>query len=172
MQYIYILSETGKVSDSAIEQIKKLYPKSLGNPVKILGSKNVDKLPEQYGKDTDEICQEECKKNNLSFQKKWDDTGYSLIKLDEGPFGVCEIYISRHIPSIFAGFGISSLLIGMFLGVTSLSTWIITIALLSFMIYISFRGNPRNKTEGWLLATGPIIIVGWIIGFMIKGILL
>lgn len=172
MQYIYILSETGKLSESAIEQIKKLYPKSLRKPVKILGNKKVDKLPEQYGKDTDEICQEECKKNNLSFQKKWDDTGYTLIKLDEGSFGICEIYISRHIPSIFAGFGIGSLLIGMFLGVTSLSTWMITIALFSFMIYVSFRGNPRNKTEGWLFATGPIIIAGWIIGFMIKGILL
>jgi len=172
MQYIYILSESGKPSKSVIEQIKNLYPKFLGKPVKILGSKKVGELPEQYGKDTDEICQEECKKNNLSFRKKWDDTGYTLIKLDERTFGVCEIYISRHIPAIFAGFGIGSLLIGMFLGVTSLSTWIITIALLSFMIHVSLRGNPRNKTEGWLFATGPIIIVGWIIGFMTKGILL
>ncbi|MCH2305945.1 MAG: hypothetical protein MK334_03360 [SAR202 cluster bacterium] len=172
MQYIYILSKTGKISESTLEQIKNLYPKSLGKPVEILGNKKVNELPEQYGKETDEICQQECKKNNLSFQKRWDDTGYTLIELDEGVFGICEIYISRYIPAIFTGFGIGSILVGMLLGVTSLSTWIISIALFSFMIYVSLRGNPRNKTEGWIFATGPIIIVGWIIGFMIKDILL
>ena len=88
MQYIYILSKTGKISESTLEQIKNLYPKSLGKPVEILGNKKVNELPEQYGKETDEICQQECKKNNLSFQKRWDDTGYTLIELDEGVFGI------------------------------------------------------------------------------------
>ncbi len=172
MQYIYVLSKTEKISESTIKKIKDLYPKSLGKSVIVLGSQKVNELPEKYGNDTNEICKKQCEKNNLSFKAKWDDTGYTLIKIEEGSFGICEIYISRHIRTIFAGFGIGSLFTGMILGVTSLSTWIITFALFSFMIYISFRGNPRNKTEGWLFATGPIIIIGWIIGFMIKGILL
>ena len=73
MQYIYILSKTGKISESTLEQIKNLYPKSLGKPVEILGNKKVNELPEQYGKETDEICQQECKKNNLYYYIDWTD---------------------------------------------------------------------------------------------------
>ena len=59
--------------------------------------------------------------------------------------------------------------IGLVLGVNTISVWLIAIGLGFFLLYLKLHGDAKNETEGWLFASGPIFIVAWIVGFVVRG---
>ena len=60
--------------------------------------------------------------------------------------------------------------IGLALGVNTISVWLIAIGLGLFLLYLKLHGDAKQETEGWLFASGPIFIISWIVGFVVRGL--
>ena len=60
--------------------------------------------------------------------------------------------------------------IGLGLGVTSASVWLLAIGLALFIAYLRLHGTAQEKSETRLFAAGPVLIVSWIVGFVVHGI--
>jgi len=76
---------------------------------------------------------------------------------------------SRVLDSPFAwaavGFGI-----GLALGVTALSAWLLAAGFGAFLINLKMHGTAGHATEGWLFAAGPAFMMAWVFGFIVRGI--
>lgn len=80
----------------------------------------------------------------------------SLVKLVDSPLS----------------WGLAGLVIGLALGVTQLSAWLVVLGLVAFAAYLRLHGPARPETEGRLFAAGPVFILGWLVGFVLRGILI
>lgn len=65
--------------------------------------------------------------------------------------------------------GVLGFVIGAALGVTAVSVWLVVIGLAGFVVYLRVHGPADGATEGTLIAAGPVFILGWILGFMVRG---
>ncbi len=74
----------------------------------------------------------------------------------------------RIIDSPYA-WGVLGFVIGAALGVTAVSIWLVTIGLVGFVVYLRFHGPADEATEGTLFAACPAFILGWVLGFMVRG---
>ena len=68
---------------------------------------------------------------------------------------------------ILAGF-----LIGLGLGVNSISVWLVAAGLGLFLVYLGVRGGARWPTETLLFWSGPGYMMAWVLGFVVHGIAL
>ena len=73
------------------------------------------------------------------------------------------------IPFIWGLFG---LFIGAILGANDLAIWLVAILLISFLVFMKFSGPAKDDGEGSLFAGGSAIMLAWIVGFIIRGVLL
>ena len=64
------------------------------------------------------------------------------------------------------------LLLGGVCGASDLSVWLIATSLVVFLLFMKFSGLPKREGEGKLFSGGVLLIVGWILGFIIRGILI
>ena len=62
--------------------------------------------------------------------------------------------------------------LGAFLGANNTSVILLTLLLVGFLVFMKLSGPAEEKKEGLLFAGGPILIIAWILGFMIKGLVL
>ena len=76
--------------------------------------------------------------------------------------------IKTFIDSPFTWFAGGEVL-GLALGVTTASAWLLVLALVAFAFNLR-RHSPSSNREGWNFASGPAILMGWVLGFVIKGI--
>ena len=60
--------------------------------------------------------------------------------------------------------------IGVALGVTLISAWLVAAGLILFLIYLWRHGPADDSTEGLLFASGPIFMMSWLVGFVVRGI--
>ena len=67
---------------------------------------------------------------------------------------------------------IAGFLIGFGLGVTTVSTWLVAIGLGGFLGYLALHREARHESEGWLFASGPVFMMSWVLGFVVKGLVL
>ena len=65
-----------------------------------------------------------------------------------------------------AGFGI-----GIGLGVTTVSVSLLSAGLAAFVIHLSMRGPANHRTEGRLFAGGGALMMGWLLGFVVHGLI-
>ena len=70
----------------------------------------------------------------------------------------------------WVSWGVVGLAIGLALGANSVAVWLVAIGMFAFLAYLSAHGPARRATEGALFATGPVFMVAWIVGFIIRGI--
>ncbi|MYB49522.1 MAG: hypothetical protein F4X72_09725 [Dehalococcoidia bacterium] len=63
---------------------------------------------------------------------------------------------------------IAGVVIGFALGVTTLSSWLVVAGLVGYIVYLAFHRDARESTEGNLVASGPVFMLAWILGFYIK----
>ena len=63
-------------------------------------------------------------------------------------------------------------IIGITLGVTTLSVSLLAIGFGLFLVLLMRNGPARNDSEGMLFASGPALMVLWLLGFIVRGILL
>ena len=66
--------------------------------------------------------------------------------------------------------GIAGLVIGLALGVTVISAWLVAAGLIIFLVYLWRHGPADDSTEGLLFAAGPIFMMSWLVGFAVRGI--
>ena len=71
-----------------------------------------------------------------------------------------------------APWAIGGLILGLALGVTTISVWILCAAFGGYIAYFKLHGDPKDETEWLLVAAGPALLVAWVVGFMIKGMFL
>ena len=64
------------------------------------------------------------------------------------------------------------LLLGGVFGASDLSVWLIATSLVVFLLFMKFSCLPKREGEGKLFSGGVLLIVGWILGFIIRGILI
>ena len=64
------------------------------------------------------------------------------------------------------------LLLGGLFGTSDLSVWLIATSLVAFLLFMKFTGLPKKDGEGMLFSGGVLLIVGWICGFIIRGVLI
>tara|TARA_Y100000817_G_C16711498_1_gene479479 strand:+ start:527 stop:772 length:246 start_codon:yes stop_codon:yes gene_type:complete len=70
-------------------------------------------------------------------------------------------------PFVWGFFGFIT---GAFLGATNVSVILLTVFLIFFLVCMKLVGPAEEKNEGLLFAGGPILIIAWILGFMVKGL--
>ena len=68
--------------------------------------------------------------------------------------------------------GPAGFVIGLVLGVSTLSVWLVAIGLGGYLVYLALHGPAERATEGWLFAAGPAYMMAWVLGFIVKGLLL
>ena len=78
----------------------------------------------------------------------------SLLRLIDSPFSWA-----------IAGFAI-----GLGLGVTSASVWLMSAGLGGFIVYVWYHKTAQQETEGRLFAAGPGFIMSWLVGFVVHGL--
>ena len=66
---------------------------------------------------------------------------------------------------------LAGFIIGVILGVDAISVILLAAGLGGFLLYLRLHGDAKEETEGWLFAGGPLFIVGWIVGFVVRGLI-
>ena len=90
-------------------------------------------------------------------------------------YGMAEVYpsyamsIARYVDTPFS-WAIVGFAIGIALGVNAASVILLAVGLGLFILYLRLHGPAEESTEGWLFAGGPAFIIGWIVGFVVRGI--
>ena len=79
--------------------------------------------------------------------------------------------LKRYIDTPFS-WGIAGFAIGAALGVNLLSVWLLAIGLGLFIGYLRLHGPSRDSTEGWLFAAGPAFMMSWVLGFIVRSLVL
>ena len=67
--------------------------------------------------------------------------------------------------------GAAGLIIGVALGVTTVSAWIMAVGLGGHLLYLRLRGPAQHGSEGMLFASGPAFMMAWLLGFVVRGLL-
>ena len=78
--------------------------------------------------------------------------------------------ITRFADSPFA-WAAAGFIIGLALGATTPSVWLLAIGLGAYVVYLWKHGPAKHRTEGWLFAAGPAFMMSWMAGFVVRGIL-
>lgn len=65
---------------------------------------------------------------------------------------------------------IAGFAIGLGLGVTLASVWLVAIGLAAFVLYLRLHGQARIKTEGRLFAGAGVFMMAWLVGFVVHGL--
>ena len=63
---------------------------------------------------------------------------------------------------------IAGVAIGFALGVTNLSSWLVVAGLVGYIAYLALHRDARESTEGNLVASGPVFMLAWILGFYMR----
>ncbi len=65
---------------------------------------------------------------------------------------------------------VAGLVIGLALGVTTASVWLVAAGIGAFLVYLWRHGPAQRSEEGRLFAAGPVFIMSWLIGFVVRGL--
>ena len=79
------------------------------------------------------------------------------------------VYLVLRIPYIW---GLIGLIIGAVLGANDLSVWLIAILMVAFLVFMKLSGPADREGEGSLFAGGSLLMIGWIIGFAIRSVVI
>ena len=77
--------------------------------------------------------------------------------------------VTRFIDSPFS-WGVAGFVIGLALGVTTISVWLVAIGLGAFLLYLRLHGPTESSTEGFLFAAGPVFMMSWVLGFIVRSL--
>ncbi len=66
--------------------------------------------------------------------------------------------------------GVVGFVVGLVLGVNLLSVILLAIGLGAFILYLRLHGEAEDARETLLFASGPILIISWMAGFVVHSI--
>ncbi len=61
--------------------------------------------------------------------------------------------------------------IGLGLAAATASSWAIAIGVVAFIAFLWQLGPARPRTEGKVFAAGPALLMGWVLGFVVRGLI-
>lgn len=68
--------------------------------------------------------------------------------------------------------GVAGAIVGFALGVNTASVSLLAAGLGGFLVYLGVHGDAKRETEGSLFAAGGVLIMGWMLGFIVRGLVL
>ncbi|MBK50366.1 MAG: hypothetical protein CL768_05010 [Chloroflexi bacterium] len=71
-------------------------------------------------------------------------------------------------PFIWASIGF---VVGLALGVSTVSVWILAIGFFAFLIWLNYLGQANENSEGWRFSVGPAFMMSWILGILINSLI-
>ena len=66
--------------------------------------------------------------------------------------------------------GLSGFLVGLVFGVNLVSVILLAIGLGAFILYLRLHGEAEDSRETMLFASGPILIIAWMAGFVVRSL--
>lgn len=66
---------------------------------------------------------------------------------------------------------IIGVIIGFVLGVTTLSVWLVVAGFAIYLVYLRIHGAAKEATEGNIVAAGPVFMMAWVLGFILKDVI-
>ncbi len=66
---------------------------------------------------------------------------------------------------------IAGVAIGFVLGVTTLSVWLVVGGFGAYIGYLRLHGSAEEGTEGNLVVAGPVFMIAWVLGFILKDVI-
>ena len=76
----------------------------------------------------------------------------------------------RHIVDSPFAWGFVGFILGLALGVTTLSVWLVALGLGLFLLYMRLHGPVQQTAEGRLFIPGPAFMMSWVLGFIVRGL--
>ena len=172
MLHLLVFTTGRELSDEAREGIQAAYPRPLGRRPEIIGVRRVEgSLPDEADEVVREACLQSSREKGLRFNPRRDEVAYSVRTLDDDAvYGVGEVYIARYAIASVPVVGVVAFAVGLALGVTTVSAWLLTLGFGGVLVYVFLRGPARNKNEGWFFAVGPVLMMSWVAGFIVRGL--
>ena len=180
MIYLYILTKDGNLSDEANEEISKAYSGEVLRKPRFIGTSKVytpendvtnsdKKIPGELDDSAEDICIKALEESGVGFNPRYDEIEYHVHTVGRTEYGVCQVYTSRYVFLSPVIAGLIGFALGIGLGVTQLSVGLLAILFGAYLAYLVFAGKPRDKTETWLFASGPTLMMAWVAGFIVLG---
>ena len=111
-----------------------------------------------------------CEEAGIAFDASSDGATYAVEEVDGEKYGVLEIDAQRYARVSIAAAGAVFFVVGLALGVNALSVWLLAAGFGAFVAYLWLRGPARQGREGWLFAFGPAVLMSWVAGFVVRGL--
>lgn len=75
--------------------------------------------------------------------------------------------VTRYIDTPFT-WAVVGFIVGLMLGVTLISVWLVAIGFGAFLLYLRLHGPAEEPAEGRLFAAGPAFMMSWALGFVVR----
>lgn len=62
-------------------------------------------------------------------------------------------------------------IVGLALGVSTVSVWILAIGFFVFLIWLNYLGPANENNEGWRFSAAPALMMSWILGILINSLI-
>ena len=111
-----------------------------------------------------------CEQAGIAFDPASDGVRYAVEEVDSEKYGVLEIDAQRYARASLLAAGAVFFIVGLALGVTALSVWLLAAGHGGFIAYLWIRGPARQGREGWLFAVGLTVLMSWVAGFVVRGV--
>lgn len=169
--YLYVFTTLDDVPPEALEQIQAAHPQRTRLKPAVIGTQTVaDGLPDADEDFARETAAAVCGEAGIAFDTAGDGAAYGVEEVDGEKYGVLEIDAQRYARVSLLAAGGVFLIVGLALGVTALSVWLLAAGFGGFVAYLWLRGPARQGREGWLFAFGPTVLMSWVAGFVVRGV--
>jgi hypothetical protein len=170
--HLFVFTNEKELSEEARSGIQAAFPRPLGKRPEIIGVRRVEgSLPDEADEVVREACLQASREKGLRFNPRRDEVAYSIHTVGADiVYGVGEIYIARYAIASVLVAGVLGFALGLALGVTTASVWLLTLGFGGMLVYVFLRGPARNKNEGWFFAVGPLLMMSWVAGFIVRGL--
>ena len=171
MIYLYVFTTRDEAPAEALEQLQASHPQRTRLKPTVIGTRRVSGgLPEADEDFATQTAATACEQAGIAFDPASDGVRYAVEEVDGEKYGVLEIDAQRYARASLLAAGAVFFIVGLALGVTALSVWLLAAGHGGFIAYLWIRGPARQGREGWLFAVGLTVLMSWVAGFVVRGV--
>ena len=166
-----MFTTSDEAPSEALESLQAAHPQRTRLKPAVIGARTVaEGLPEGDEEFATRTAAAVCGEAGIGFDPDSDGAAYAVEEVDGERYGVLEIDTQRYPRASVLAVGAVFFLVGLALGVTTLAVWLLTAGFGGFGAYLWIRGPARQGREGWLFAFGPALLMSWVAGFVVRGV--